>query len=188
MKFALMFIITCFLIFGLKAQENLIVFDGGDVIKGKGFALPRGISKLEVSYKHPHSNKTHLEFNGKFNLGWSGFGWNWQSWEGDGTNLNGYKNMVFHISVSPVKITDINIQLVSKNKNGNQDDMGPKVSILPEINTRGKYVKIIIPLVKLFGDNLDKTAVWGFNIGVYTDKKKKSDNCLIFIDQVEFTQ
>jgi len=96
--------------------------------------------------------------------------------------------MVFQISLAPMSITDLNIQLTSKNRDGAQDDMGPKVSILPAITKRGKYVKVIISLEKLFGGKLDKTAVWGFNIGAYTDRTVKNANCRINIDQIEFTK
>jgi len=172
----------------IQAQDSLVVFDGSGKTEGKGFALPRGLSKLEESYKRPHTNKKHLEFEGVFSRGWAGFGWNWKGWEGKGTNLSAYKNMVFHIAVSPFKISDMNIQLTSKNKNGQQDDMGPKVSILPAITKTGKYIKIIIPLKKLFGDNLDKSAVWGFNVGVYRNKTSKASDFRVFIDQIEFAQ
>ena len=188
MRVVFIFFVLCVMSLGLKAQDNLIVFDGSAHTKGKGFALPRGISKLEESYKRPHTNEMHLEFEGAFRHGWTGFGWNWKAWKGKGTDLSAYKNMVFHIAVSPFKMSDMNIQLTSKNKDGQQDDMGPKVSILPAIIKRGKYIKIIIPLKKLFGDNLDKTAVWGFNIGAYSHKTSKASNFRVFIDQIEFTQ
>jgi hypothetical protein len=185
MKTVFIIFIVCFLSLGVKAQDRLVVFAGGDKSTGKGFALPRGISKFGVSYRRPHSQKTHLEFEGEFRVKWTGFGWNWKSWEGNGTDLSGYKNMVFHIALSPVRLTDLNIQLTSKNRDGKQDDMGPKVSILPAILKRGKYVKMVIPLKQLFGGTLDKTAIWGFNIGVYSDNATK---CRILLDQVEFTK
>lgn len=183
-----------------QADGTLVVFDGGDNIQGKGFALPRGISKLEVSYERPKTNKTHLSYELKFLRGWTGGGWNWYAWDGEGNDISQFNNLVFDIAVFSGRINDITFQLTSKNKSGTPDGMGPKVSLLPFITKRGKYVRMTIPTKKLIGGNLDPQKVWGFNIGVFSAQPLKSKSgksvkaaksskpCRIYLDQIEFTQ
>lgn len=168
--------------------EDLVLFDGGDVDKGEGFALPRGISKLEVTYKNAHTKKRHISYELKFYNGWTGCGWNWRSWKGQGDNIKEYKNIVFYINLSPCSLDNLTFQLTSKDKNGGPDGMGKKVAILPAILKRGKYTKITLPLSKLMGGNLNPTSVWGFNIGAFPAKPSKNGRCIILIDQIELTQ
>lgn len=170
------------------ADNTFVIFDGGDVQSGRGFALPRGISMVEISHQRPHTNKTHLDYKLKFESGWSGCGWNWHSWEGEGTDIKEYKNFVFYISLSLCNVSDITMQLTSRNKNGGEDGMGPKVSILPAITKRGEYIMISIPLERLCGGTLDETAVWGFNLGVFSGKASDVGDCRIYIDQIELTR
>lgn len=180
----------------VPAYGKLVIFDGDKVSQGKGFALPRGLSEYSVSYERPFANKTHLSFDLKFDQGWTGCGWNWNAWNGEGNNIKDFKTLVFYMAVSPCPISDITFQLTSKNKAGGPDGMGPKISLLPGVNKRGKYIKFTIPVEKLIGESLDETSVWGFNIGVFSSKpsktgtarNNKSGSCKIYIDNIEFVK
>lgn len=172
--------------FSTFADSSLVVFDGTTEGQGEGFALPRGISKLTISYQNPYKNKMHLDFDAKLKGGWAGCGWNWKSWQGRGTDISKYKSIAFYINLRPSKISDITFQLTSRNTPGEPDGMGKKVSILPAISKYGKYLKITIPLKKLFGGDLDEKEVWGFNLGVLAGKSSGKGSCRIFIDQIEF--
>ena len=169
----------------LSAGNSLVVFDGGEKSAGKAWAHPRGISSLKISWQHPFSNKTHLDFVVKCRRGWAGAGWNWASWRGEGLDLTGYKNLVFRIGVSEAPIRDIFVQLTSKDGSG-VDANGPEVEILPLIEKRKKYVRVSISLKKLFGDKLNKKSVWGINFNVFG--VDSDSECRIYIDQVEFTK
>ncbi|NOY75029.1 MAG: hypothetical protein GXP32_04470 [Kiritimatiellaeota bacterium] len=171
--------------FGLHSQEKLVVFDGGAKKEGKAWAHPRGMSSLVISWQHPFSNATHLDFTVVCQRGWAGAGWNWASWKGDGVDLSGYKNLVFRIGLSDDPVKDIFVQLTSKHPS-RVDALGPKVEILPLIEKRKKYVMISIPLEKLFGGNLDPKRVWGINFNVFG--AAVDTECRIYIDQIEFTK
>jgi hypothetical protein len=169
----------------LTASDRIVVFDGGEKNEGKAWAHPRGISKMEISWQHPFSNKTHLDFIAKCQRGWAGAGWNWMSWKGEGLDLTGYKNLVFHIGVSDDPIKDIYVQLTSNDGSG-VDAKGPEVEILPLIEKRKKYIRISIPLKKLFGGKLNPKSVWGINFNVFG--VAAGSECRIYIDQIEFTK
>ena len=167
------------------AGDALVVFDGGAKSDGEAWAHPRGISSLKISWQHPFSNKTHLDFVVKCRRGWAGAGWNWASWKGDGVDLTGYKNLVFRIGVSEDPVRDLFVQLTSNDGSG-IDAKGPEVEVLPLIEKRKKYVRVSIPLKKLFGDKLNPKSVWGINFNVFGEKS--NSKCRIYIDQVEFTK
>ena len=96
-----------------------------------------------------------------------------------------YKNLVFRIGVSDDDIKDLFVQLTSNDGSG-VDAKGPEVEILPLIEKRKKYVKISIPLKKLFGDKLNSKAVWGVNFNVFGAVAATESR--IYIDQIEFTK
>ena len=183
MKYLLMAMIL-FSGFANYADDALVIFDGKDHIDGKSWAHPRGMSKMKVSYQHPYSNDAHLSFKAQIKDGWAGAGWNWCSWEGTGTDTTAYKYLEFRIGVSKDKIQSLFIQLTSNDGTG-QETKGPKLMILPLIESRGKYIKLKIPLEKLTGDKLDAKNVWGIDFGVHGDDE--TGECTIYIDQIEFT-
>ncbi len=165
--------------------DNLVVFDGGSVSEGEGFAHPRGISKFELSRQNPFRNAEHLQYELKITDGWAGGGWSWHAWEGEGDDISGYSEISFHISLSPSRLKDLTFQLTSRNP-GSHDGMGRKVSILALIMKRGEYVEIRIPVSKLLGGSLDQKAVWGFNIAVLPQPGSSADDCNIRFDMIEF--
>ena len=167
------------------AEDKFVVFDGGQHQEGKTWVHPRGLSKMEIGYQTPYSNKAHLRFDVELQGGWAGAGWNWCSWKGQGTDLSQYKYLVFQIGVSKNQIKNLFVRLTSNDGTG-QDAQGSKVMILPMLGARNKYVQIKIPMEKLTGDDLDIKHVWGISFEVYG--VKASDKCKIFIDQIEFTK
>jgi hypothetical protein len=179
-------------VFCIKAEQNVygscVLFDGEQHKEGKGFALPRGISKYEVSGIKPFEGEKHLFFDLRFEQGWTGCGWNWASWDYLSkkiVDIKNFKTLELYISVSPCSINDITFQLTSKNISGEPDFFGRKVSIFPMIKKRDKYTHISIPIDKLEGFSLDSEKVWGFNIGVFAGKSSSAGNCRIYIDNIE---
>jgi hypothetical protein len=140
---------------------------------------------MKISWQKPFSNDTHLDFKVKCARGWAGAGWNWASWSGNGVDVSEYKNLVFRLGVSNAPLKDIFIQLTSNDGSGS-DSNGPVVEILPLIKKRKKYVKISVPLKDLFGKKLDSKNIWGINFSVFG--KSASEECRIYIDQIEFTR
>lgn len=167
------------------ANDTLVVFDGGSKKEGQAWAQPRGIATMELSPQHPYSNDYHLSYNVKLQAGWSGAGWNWCAWKGQGTDVSGYKYVVFRLGLSKAKIKDLYIRLTSYNGKGKVEGMGPKVMILPLLKERNKYIRIQVPLKDLSGDTLDLKHVWGINFEVYGNNP--SGSAKIFVDQIEFT-
>jgi hypothetical protein len=170
-----------------KALGSVVLFDGQQHMSGKGFALPRGLSKFELSTINTFSGSRDLFFDLQFDSGWTGCGWNWTSWNYDApkTSIKSYSKIIFYISVSPCSIHDITFQLTSATKPGTQDGFGKKVSIFPFIKKRDTYTKIEIDLSKLEGQTLDPAEVWGFNIGVFAGKASNPGRCKMYIDNIE---
>ncbi|MBN1864620.1 MAG: hypothetical protein JW808_06930 [Victivallales bacterium] len=165
--------------------DSLVVFDGGSVSGGEGFALPSGISKFEVSRQNPFRNAEHLDYDLKISDGWAGGGWNWRSWEGDGDDISGFSELSFRIRLNTLMLKDLTFQLTSRER-GSHDGMGRKVSVLALIMKRGEYVEVRIPVSSLLGGTLDERAVWGFNVGVFPQADSRSEDCRIQIDMIEF--
>jgi hypothetical protein len=172
---------------GGDSYGNLVIFDGQEHKSGKGFALPRGLSKYELSTENTFSGSRVLYFDLQFDSGWTGCGWNWASWNYDApkVNINDYSKIVFYISVSPCSIYDITFQLTSAAEPGTQDGYGKKVSVFPFIKKRDTYTRIEIDLSELEGATLDSSGVWGFNIGVFAGKASNPGRCRMYIDNIE---
>ena len=170
------------------AFGSRVLFDGEQHKEGKGFALPRGLSKYEVSTLKPFEGERHLFYDLRFDQGWTGCGWNWASWDYSSNkvvNLKDFEAIVFYISLSPCSVSDITFQLTSENVDGQPDGFGKKVSIFPMIKKRDKYIRIIIPIDQLEGFSLDSSKVWGFNLGVFAGKASNAGQCRIYIDKLE---
>jgi len=170
-----------------KAFGSYMIFDGMSHKTGKGYALPRGISKFELSTQNSFSGGRHLTFDLQFNSAWTGCGWNWDSWnyDSDKIDVSKYSKIIFYLSLSPCSINDMTFQLTSATQSGKQDGFGKKVSIFPFIKKRDKYTKIEVDIAKLDGLSLDLSKVWGFNIGVFAGKAANSGKCRIYIDNIE---
>ena len=149
--------------------KKRIVWDGETAATGKAWTNPEGTT-CKAQSEQAHSAPAALEFH-PVGKNWAGGGWNWHAWwpKDAGTNITGFKNLVFWVKVAGEKPdkAGLAVGLASSTPGAKPTGQVPVLRYCPTVFD-GNWHEVVIPLADLYGQKteFDAKKAWEFNIGV----------------------
>lgn len=166
--------------------KKLIVWDGEGIAGGKAWAKPDTVT-FKIQSAEVHEGKNALEFHAE-GKDWVGGGWNWHGWwpADAGTDLTGYKNLVFWVKFGGEKKPEKawpKVHLTSSN-GGKATGDADLLKYCPAF-WDGKWHEVVIPLADLCGEKteFDAKKAWEFDFGVACQEDVKFN---VYIDDIAF--
>lgn len=124
--------------------------------------------------------------------GWIGLGWNWHGWwpEDAGTDISGYKNLVFWLRIEAASKDEapdpnsLNVSLkCSSNKEKGQSKSIPTAKFVDGDVLDGQWHQVTVPIDAMMNDVFDPKTAWEFVFGSWSGTPRKFD---VIIDDIQF--
>ena len=156
-------------------KDRLIVWDGDDHAGGKGWVGPDAkVDRVEVTDADAHDGKHALRLHGE-GAGWIGGGWNWHGWfpEDAGTDISGYKNLVFWVKATGAAPDSVTVSLDCSSNKKPTGSLG--VTDYAPAALDGKWHEVVIPLKDLYekrdekaDGSFDPKTAWGLLVNTWS--------------------